>query len=154
MIRKATPDDLNDIVRMGLDFFNASGFSVITDADTLSIIETVDGMMKNDTAVVLVADVNGELVGMAAAVSYPLYFNRIHLTGQELFWWVDLQYRRQGHGSALLDGLVSWARSLRLQSLMLVSLPELDGERVSAMYQGAGFRPFELNHIRRLDYGH
>lgn len=154
IIRQATPDDLSDILRMGSDFFAASGFAAIADADTLSMIETAEGLMKNEAAVLLVADIDGELVGMAGAVSYPFYFNREHLTGQELFWWVDPRHRSDGAGKALMEGIEAWARSIGMHSLMMVAIPSLEGESVGKLYQRAGFKPAEQNYIRRLDYGH
>lgn len=154
IIRPATPDDLNEILRMGVAFFDASGFSSVAEADTLSMVETAEGLMNGDRGLLLVAEDDGEIVGMAGAIAYPLYFNREHLTGQELFWWVDPEHRTDGAGQALMEGIEQWARDLRMNSLMMVSLPSLDGERVGKLYQRAGFRPAESNYIRRLDYGH
>jgi GNAT superfamily N-acetyltransferase len=154
IIRLATPDDLNDIMRMAVDFFDAAGLAAITEIDTLSVINTVEHLMADEHAVVLVAEIDDSLVGMAGALAFPFYFNRNHLTCQELFWWVDPSYRAEGTGKALLHSLENWAQRLGASSISMISLHQVDGERVGKLYKHAGYTPSEQSYIRRFEYGH
>lgn len=153
-IREATTDDLSDILRMGFAFHEASGYADICEPDTVSMLETAERLMADEKGLLLVAESDDQIVGMAGIVAYPIHFNRNYLATQEMFWWVDKEYRTDGAGRGLLLGIESWAQKMRARSNTMISLNDLDGERVGKLYKHAGYRPGEQMHIRRFEYGH
>ena len=55
---------------------------------------------------------------------YPLYFNCNHITGQELFWWVEPEARK-GVGAHLLDCLELAAMNAGAQSWAMIALDKV-----------------------------
>lgn len=148
-VRPAAPEDIPQLVRMGVAFFEESGYSDVTTLDVGAITKLFRDLIDGQGAL-LVVESGGKLVGMTAGIVYPFYFNRDHVTGQELFWWVAPEHRANGVGSELLKALEAWAKGRGAQSFAMVALPQLDAEKVGALYRKAGYRPSENTFIRRL----
>lgn len=147
MIREAEVRDIPEMVEMGRRFFAASGYADITELDPESLEATFKSLLENPDAVVLVVE-KSKLVGMAAALIYPFYFNLKHRTSQEMFWWVDQEHR--GSGLKLFDDLISGVKAKGAESLSMIALDALDPEKVGAIYERRGFRASERLFIRRL----
>jgi ribosomal protein S18 acetylase RimI-like enzyme len=82
--------------------------------------EFVSQFVGQDDAACLVAEVDGEIVGMltvkkAAAPPYPMFRPREHALVEILV--VDEAHRHRGVGGALLDAAKQWARARGLKSL-------------------------------------
>lgn len=135
------------MVEMGRRFFDASGYSDIASFDLESLRLTFEGLVTSDGSVCLVVE-NGHLVGIAVAIIYPFYFNRHHITAQEMLWWVDKEHR--GIGSKLLDALLLGCKSKGAESVSMIALEKLDPERVGSIYEKRGLRPSERSFIGRL----
>lgn len=135
------PQDFPSMVKMGRRFYEASGYAEITEFDEASFEATL-----STPAVFLVVDKDNELVGMAGALVYPLYFNIRHMTAQEMFWWVDPEYR--GVGGELFDALLSEVKKLGAQSLTMIALERFSW--VGSYYEKRGFKPTERSFMRRI----
>ena len=85
-IRFASMDDVPSIVDMGRRFVSVAGFDDLVGYDEQSTTNTVTNLISSDFGAVIVAEDNGNLVGMVAGMLYPYYFNTDHITGQEMFW--------------------------------------------------------------------
>lgn len=149
-IRYATPDDVPALLAMGREFFAASGLSDLASWDDGSFKAICQSLM--DDAVLgslLVVECDGELVGMAGSVIYPLYCNHAVLMGQEVFWFVQPDHRT-GIGATLLDELEADARC---KGAVLFISAQIAGQRDEAfarVYARRGYRPSENTFIRRL----
>lgn len=139
------------MVDMGACFFAASGYSDICAYDAASLARTLESMLGDENAVLLVVEKDERLVGMAGALIYPFYFNQGHLTSQEMFWWVDEAHR--GIGSQLFDALEENIRRRGAMSLSMIALDRLSPDRVGSFYERRGFRPSERMFIRRFSNG-
>lgn len=145
-IRRANKADLPALVKMGRRFMSETDYGV--GFDEASFINTVLGLMGNPFGAVFVA---GEpAVGMCAGVLFPLFCNVRHMTGQELFWWVEKSHRRGGTGKALLEAMEAWAKDAGAESFMMMRLEKLNPKPVGAMLEGMGYRPSELTYLKRL----
>ncbi len=135
---------------MGREFFDHSGNDRFTTFDENSLTATLIAMMSGVAGgSVLVAEVEGKVVGMAACVVFPFYANHATLIGQELFWWVSPAHRK-GVGGALLDELEAEAK--RKGAKMFIGA-NLSGEHDAAfarMYRRRGYVPAECTYIRNL----
>jgi GNAT superfamily N-acetyltransferase len=147
VIRPARIDDIPELVGMGRRFFDASGYADITTFDDESLGTTFSGLLTSESAVFLVVD-KQKLVGMAAALIYPFYFNVKHRTAQEMFWWVDKEHR--GIGSQLFDALIAGVKARGAESLSMIALERLTPEKVGGIYERRGFRPSERSYIKRI----
>lgn len=135
---------------MGRDFFEHSGSGKFTTFDEASLTATLIALMSGVSGgVLLVADVEGKAVGMAACVVFPFYANHATLIGQEVFWWADPAYRK-GIGGSLLDELEAEATRKGAKVFMGA---HLSGERDAAfarLYRRRGYTPAEQTHLRIL----
>lgn len=149
MIRPATHEDIAVIAELGQCFFNESGWSDVAEWDDASIRQTLAHLIENEGGILLVAEHDGRIVGMTGGMVHPLYFNHAHLTGQELFWWVEPEHRK-GVGAALLDRLEDEARARGAVSWAMIALDKVRPEAVGAVYRRRGYRASEHSYIKRL----
>jgi predicted N-acetyltransferase YhbS len=149
-IRKAQPEDLPALLDMGRDFFDHSANSAFTTFDENSLTATLIALMSGVAGgSLLVAESDGEVVGMAACVVFPFYANHSTLISQELFWWVKPEHRK-GIGGAILDELEAEAK--RKGAKIFIGA-NLSGERSAAferLYRRRGYTPAENTHLRIL----
>lgn len=149
MIRLARYGDIPELVAMGHRFFNESGYDDITECDSETLVTLFNGMIESDTGYILVVDDDG-LQGMAGALLFPFFFNQNHLAGQELFWFINPEYRGKDAGKKLLEGLEIEAKARGAQSFIMMALQKLNPGFVGKIYESHGYRRSENNYIRRL----
>lgn len=149
MIRPARLDgDMPRLLAMGRDFFHASALAQVADFDDESFIATLRGWDDMDT---LLVAISGPLVvGMVGALVYPAWFNGRHLTGQELFWWVDPEFRGRGHGMALYRALEERIIAQRVNSFTMGATETLKPDSVARFYAREGYVPTERLYARRF----
>ena len=147
IVRVAKANDLPSMVRMGRRFFDASGYSDLASFDDGSFEATFSSLIDSPDAVVVVCE-QDRIVGMAAALLYPLYFNASHRTAQEMLWWVDED--RRGVGGHIFDMLIAEAKKKGAKSVSMIALEELSPSVVGAFYERRGFRPSERSWMRAL----
>lgn len=150
LIRRALPADLPALRRMAQAFHSASCYAQNVPLDLGSFAETVAGLASGTGGVVLLAERQGEPCGMAAAVAMRHWFNASHVTGQELFWWVDEGARGTGAGFALLAGLEDWARAAGCQTFCVASTANLTPEKLARVYRRRGYVPQDIFYRRTL----
>ena len=149
MIRPADERDIPALVRMGHYFFDEAGWGDVSGYDPASMERTLRHLIDASTGILLVAEHDGVVVGMAGALLYPHYFNVETLTGQEIFWWVDPAHRK-GCGGVLLDALEDAARAAGAVSFSMVSVASLRSDALDRVYQRRGYRPAERTYIKRF----
>lgn len=144
MIRLATLEDMPALLRMGKSFFDASGYGGLT---TFDHDDTSDLLSRLIDAETLVTDGKGAMLGF---VVFPMFMNSSTVVAQELFWWVDKAFRKTGVGVEILKHAEDLARMKGAKSMMMLSLKELDGERVNKLYQRMGYQEREQTYMRIL----
>lgn len=146
-IRHATLADLPEIARLGRKFHAQAGWSDMFGYDEGDCAKSLAAFMDTGLFICLVA---GEpICGMAGGMMSPVYFKHDHLSGEELFWWVD-DDAPQMTGVRLLDALENAARERGCGSWQMKSLARLGGERMDALYERRGYRASERSFIKRL----
>lgn len=148
MIRPATPEDIPAIVAMGEKFHAEAGWADIAEYRPDDCARSIAAMIEG-SGIVLVAEREGQVVGMAGGVVGPLYFNAGHVTGQELFLYMTPGLR-DGTGARLLAGLEDEARRRGCQSWIMIALDRVSPEATGRLYQRRGYRAAEHSWIRRL----
>jgi GNAT superfamily N-acetyltransferase len=149
-IRDANEGDVLDLVDMGQNFFEESGLSDVAAWDAGSFEATIWTLLSGQVSgSLLVAEQETILVGMTGAVIFPLYCNLKLNLAQEIFWYIDPDYRT-GLGGALLDELEVDCRRKGANIFMSAQIAGQRDEAFARLYQRRGYRPSENLYIRKL----
>ena len=90
------------------------------------------------------------VLGMAGAMAYPCWFNNAHLTAQELFWWVEPEFRGGSMGAALKSGLEDWGCSKGCLTMEMGALEASRPGALARLYKRDGYGPKEAIFCKRL----
>lgn len=145
MIRLALESDMPAMLRMAQAFCEAAGveFSAASCEQTLRLL------LQQSPNVLFVADVDG-VVGMAGALSFPMYFNHAKKCAQEVFWWMDKEHRGGREGLRLLQALEIWAERTGHDEFTMVALAKLTPEKLHQLYRSRGYEPREQHYTKGL----
>ncbi len=144
IVRDATEDDYDDLLRMGREFVAEAGRGEIDDDTLLMTLESL-----KEQGILKVCE-NGTVCGAAGALVFPHYWNRGEMIAQELFWWVDEAKRGTSAGLRLLVALENEARDLGAKELLMLCLERVDGDKVANMYERLGYEPLERTYTKEL----
>jgi len=144
IIRDAEMNDFDAIKRLAIAFAHDAR-QIDVDPETLAF--TVKGLIESG---IFKVAVNGSVIGGAGALVFPHWWNASELVAQELFWFVDEDYRNTSAGIRLLLALEESAKSMGAKKMMMLCLEELDGEKVSKMYHKLGYAPQEQTFVKDL----
>jgi hypothetical protein len=152
MIRHARYDDIPAIAILGELFHQQAQWGDVFQYSAADCATSLETFMGLDGFLCLVAEIPdriAQIVGMAAGVVSPVYFNHGHLSGEELFWWVS-DRAPQMTGLRLLDALEGAAKAKGCDSWQMKSIARLGGERMGKVYERRGYRASEHSYIKRL----
>lgn len=144
MIREAREADIPALIEMGARFAEACGVKDRMGYDPASAEKMFQMLMSSDDGVLLVLDIDGPR-GATGGLLHPCLFNNAHRTGQELFWWVDPDWR--GNGLSLFVALEETVRAKGAQSWMMGSIG-LEDDRLERIYTRSGYAPADKNYIK------
>ncbi len=150
MIRPAVISDLSRLEGMGARIFAASGLEKWFRYKPRCFSQVCADFMAGNQAVLLVGEGPMGAVGMAAAVTYPVWFDSDHLTAQELFWWVEPLHRGGHMGAALRNGLEDWARGKGCLTMEMGALEASRPEALAHLYERKGYGPKERIFVKSL----
>ena len=148
-IRPAVPDDVPEIALLGEQFHREAAVADIAEFVTGDFEKTLHHLIESEDGILLIADEDGEVAGMAGGLCFPFYFNHSHRTGQEFFWFVR-KGLRNGIGAKLLTALESEARANGCQSWAMIALANARADTMDRFYVSRGYRPTERGYIKRL----
>lgn len=144
MIREATEADLPELLRMGARFAEAIGMTETVGFDESSVSNLLRQLIESPQGICLVGDGCG-----AGGLVHPSMFNATHLTGQELFWWVEPE-KRGRVGIELFRALEKAAQERGAQSWMVSTMEALDFTGAARFYERSGYRASDRNYIKRF----
>lgn len=141
MLRIANYDDLPQLKRMALSFFQASPYNDLGVDDT-RVEELVHVFMQSPRSekIVFVEDDNG-LHAMLAGVKETNLFNNKRMAG-ELVWWIDPEYRKSGLADQMRKAYEYWANDCQFCTLVDV-MGNLD-----TYYQRKGYVRRETTYMK------
>ena len=149
VIRPAEYGDVNAIVDLGRVFLSVSDMEALAAFCPESLGRSLHNMVDAPNAILLVAEEDGQIVGMAGAMVFQAYWNAAVIIGQETFWWVQPEARGK-FGGALLAALEDEARIRGARTFLMVSLEALRPEAVGKIYQRRGYSPLEHTYWKAL----
>jgi GNAT superfamily N-acetyltransferase len=146
-IRIAAEADIPRIIEMGRKFWALTDYrSVEYDAGS---IEHWSKLMI-DQGLLLVAEVDGEVVGSVGALSAPLLGNVKYRVASELFWWLEPEHRTVGLGAALLIGIEGAAKAQGVKFFNMIALNAVEPERAAQVYLERGYKLTEWSFTKEL----
>ena len=144
MIRLAIKSDIENLIRMSELFFNVSGYNEITSFNKEDSRELLSNLIDLGT---LLTDGKHAMIGF---VIFPLFMNKSTVISQELFWWVDKGSRGSKIGIELLKGAEKISKESGATVMNMLSLEDLNGEKVNNLYQRLGYKRKEQSYMRVL----
>lgn len=129
---------LHDFERIARAFFTESGSSGTLNFG--SFVTLWNKMMVDGVAVMFGQWRGDRLIGVLGGVLAPNLFTG-GVLASELFWYVLPEHRNQG--TRLLFAFVNWAKTVRVDQLLMGHLHFAVSERVSTTYSRLGFKKLE-----------
>lgn len=153
MIRYATHNDIPALTALVLGFFSngeLDGTGLECDQDTIEFF--VQDNIDLDDRAVMVAEINGEIIGAIAGGVTPWMFNADILTLMELGWFIPKANRGKYPMAALAlrKKFHQWGRDKGATVLIMVSTKREESERVMRMYEKSGLKHIDSNYVGRL----
>lgn len=146
----AVAADIPAVLRLCRAFLEAANLFPGAEFCPASMAATLERMIADPASILLIATMpGGEVVGMAAGVTYPAYFNATVKLGTELFWYVDPD-QRGIVGPALLRAIEDKARAMGCQQWVMGALASQRPEAVARLYGRYGYSPAEATFIKAL----
>lgn len=146
MIRNGEEKDMDDIVEMAREFWKHTIYDEEYCPDTVHTIVS----MCMDQGLLSVLKIDGMARGFACGIKSPLLANSKVLTGTELAWWVDPEYRKGRNGIGLLKHLENQAKKVGIKywnmGFMESSMPSI----IEGIYQKMGYKKTEVIYTKVL----
>lgn len=150
IVRPAITEDLDAYVNLAADFHEASPMKGVADFDPPGIRAFLARLLENNDALVLVAELDGEIAGITACLLYPLYFSPNNQVVQELWWWLTPEARGNGVGKKMYQAIELWAKSRNAKAVFMIALEDERAATMEKIYFQAGFRALERTFIKEL----
>lgn len=144
-IRPATEADVPAIVAMGLRFQALTTYAHHLRTDAALLTTLADGLVRNEDAVIFVADRAGVLIGMLAAALYPQPMSGL-LIGAEVCWWMEPEARGGRTALRLLHTAEAWAKAHGAAVFQMIA----PTDHVAQFYDRLGFERVEIHYQRAL----
>lgn len=149
-VREATEADLPVYLQLSADFHAASPMQRVCEFEPEGFEAFVLGAMQNPDICILLAELNGEIVGITGGIIYPLYFSPSHKVSQELWWWLTPAARGSGAGNKMFKHLQSWAKERGAKTMFMIALEDERAQKMEKVYCRAGFEPMERTFMKGL----
>ena len=150
IVRKATYDDISEMLPMGKAFYDATDLSEVgLEYEAESLRQHMEDFIEDEqgAAIIVAEEEDGHLSGCIAGFRVPWYLKTTQSIGIEQWWWVMPQHRIKGVGKALKNAFETWAKKGATHSLMGdIGTAGAIGE----WYKKDGYRPIETHFYKRL----
>lgn len=145
MIRRATLEDLPVLVAMGARFRSETAYAGLVDQDGAQLEALTRFLLEHGA--VFVAQIRLEVIGMLAAtvVRHPVDGA---LTGSEIAWWIEPEFRGGSAAVRLLEAAEAWAKNMGARRFQMVA-PTANA-RVGELYRRRGYAEVETTWQREL----
>lgn len=149
LVRTAIAEDLSKYIVCARLFHKNSPIKDMVEFDDEWFADFFMSNQTNNDVLLLSAIVNGEIVGIAGAISYRYYFSSTAKATQELYWWVDPMHRGIV-GKRMLNVLEAWAKSNGSTHMMMIALEDEHHDTMRKLYKRIGYVPVEHTFMKEL----
>lgn len=148
MIRKATPDDLVNLMVLCQNFHSTSPYSKL-ELSTTKLTKILNEILDSEDFCVIVYESDNKLNGMLIGTVTQLLFSEKYIAS-ELAWWVQPEARKSGVGLELHLAFEQWAKEMADDAVSMVLLEDDNKELIDKMYTKLGYKPIERSYIKWL----
>lgn len=148
IIRSATLADVQAVLDMSADFYASTPFKEWGPMDREQVESLVLGMIKDH--ILLVAEVDGKVIGMAGLLLIPFMFNPEVKHASEVVWYIDPSYESKGVGIALLKSMEEEARDRGAEIISMMAL-STSPPVASKAYKAMGYTETETMYSKKLN---
>lgn len=131
MIREATEQDIPRIVEMGSRSLREGPYKDLVGDNPERTGKLAFDVLKK--GMILVAELDGELVGLLGFIVFPHYFSG-ELTAGEVMWYVEPEHRKSFTALALLRGAERMARSFGAKYMQFTAPTAEVGKAYEALH--------------------
>lgn len=152
VVRSATHEDIPHILDFGRKFFVCSKLKENVGFDAPSFVERITDFIENNGPFetgVFVLEI-GKPVGVIAGLVYDTWFNSKVRTGQDLFWWIEPEYRNFASANRMLQTLEAWAHDSGALWFTLAATETMRPQSLEKWYRRKGYELSERHFIRNL----
>ena len=146
IIRKATIDDLDQIVEMANRFIAFAPHLSLIRHSADDIVNTVKSVLES--GIIFVIDVDGRAVGILAAMMTSVWYSPSTKLAAEIMWWVNEEHRGTIASIKLIRTYENWAREQGAQIIAMCDLVIKGHEPVGTTLNRLGYEMSERTYIK------
>jgi GNAT superfamily N-acetyltransferase len=137
MIRPYAAHDLDAVLALGADMHSESRYSSL-DFDPAKLVALSDTVLTNPAYLCLVAEEDGEVVGLIVGYVIPHWFGN-DLTSGDLAVYVSPEHRKGMIGVKLVKAYTAWAKAQGVSEPLLGVSAGITPERIGDLYKRLGY---------------
>jgi hypothetical protein len=146
IIRKATIDDLDQIVEMANRFIAFAPHGSLIKHTTDDIVNTVRLLLES--GIIFVIDVDGKAVGILAAMMTSVWYSPSTKVAHEMMWWVNEEHRGTIASIKLIKAYENWAQENGANLIAMCDLVIEGQEPVGTTLNRLGYEMSERTYIK------
>lgn len=150
IVREAEVFDIPRYTAMACEFADFSLMAGIAPPDAAGFAQFMLSNMGAPNVAMWLAEEDGNLAGISAGLLYPVYFSPQTMIAQEVWWWVDPEFRGSPAQQMMRETLENWARENGAKAVVMIALENEQTPAVGRLYRRAGYRPLERSFIKEL----
>jgi GNAT superfamily N-acetyltransferase len=150
IVRNAIAEDLPRYAPLAQTFHAASPMRDVIPFDPEGYTNFFLQAVQSPDVGLWLAEENGNIIGIAGALFYPMYFSPSNMVVQELWWWLTPEARGKGAGQAMYDMIESWAIAKNATAIFMIALEDERADKMANVYARKGFRPMERTFMKEV----
>ena len=149
-VRAATPEDMPSYMDLAAAFVATTPISHIVPFNRDRTNTFVQNSLDNPDMLILVAEDDGKIIGITAAMTYPMYFNPDKLVAQELWWYLTPEARGGPASKMLFQTIEKWAKAKGAEAMFMIALADARVDTLAKVYKRSGYVPVERSYVKGL----
>lgn len=145
-IKFVEADKLDSITPLAKQFWQEG--EIVGNYDESSFIASWTDIIKRDVGRIIGAYRNDKLIGMLGFVVSKDPNDGV-LVSQEMFWFVDPQYRK-GEGLLLLNAYEKIATDVGVKRIGMVHLESIHSDKLGKLYTKRGYKITETHYMKEI----
>ena len=149
-IRLARFGDMQAMLEMAKEFYDYAELDLFgLSFDRNSFADVLAHYINSPNCVVLVAEVDGQVVGSIAGVLTPWFMNLAQVNVGETWWFVRPEFRGQA-GRMLLDAFEAWAAGAGARVVCVAGFAAKRFAVLERLYKRRGYKLLEAHFVKEL----
>lgn len=149
-VRAATPEDMPAYMDLAAAFVATTPINHIVPFNRDTTYAFVEKSLDNPDMLILVAEDDGKIIGITAAMTYPMYFNTDKLVAQELWWYLTPEARGGPASKMLFQTIEKWAKAKGAEAMFMIALADARVDTLAKVYKRSGYTPVERSYVKGL----